>query len=243
MESLLRDLDRERSKMQKDVDNLERHYQQLAGYVSQYVRQAVVEWAKLILNHPRALLLVVETTKILGESGYAISGESEPIRMAGLSLAHPDGLMWDVLVHPTYSHGVGGFEYHGLTLADVQEKPRFADVWPEIAEKLQGRHIIVFGADWARSALRMVSSSRVLEDAYCLHNKAKEYYGEFYELSLETILSYQGIDQKRDELKDSGDRLLVLAQIIRNMAEGMARQTKAEETVEEDLGDLEDHPF
>jgi hypothetical protein len=55
MDSVLRDLDRERSKMQSDMENLNRHYEQLCGYVRQHVEQSTVEWAKLVANHPQAL--------------------------------------------------------------------------------------------------------------------------------------------------------------------------------------------
>jgi len=86
--------------------------------------------------------------------------------------------------------------------------------------------------------LQSVGQPYALEGVYCLHNKCKEYYGEFYDLSLEKVLAYQGIDKKRDELKDSQDRLLMLAQVVRNLAAGMTKQTQTEE-----LETLVDHPF
>ena len=109
MESVLRDIERERSKIQTDVENLFRHYEKLAGFVRQHLEQTTIEWAKLVASHPKALLLVVETARILDETGYASSGESEPIRFTTLSLA--SGEMWDQLIYPTFSRQVQGAEY------------------------------------------------------------------------------------------------------------------------------------
>lgn len=171
MDSILRDIDREQSKMQADVDNLNRHYGKLAGFVGDYIKQATIEWAKLVVSHPKALLLVMETTRIV-----------------------------------------------------------------------EDRHIIIFGADWARSALQSAYHTHVLDNAFCLQNKCKEYYNQFYDLGLEKILSYQGIDKRRDELRDSRDRLLMLARVANNLAAGMQKQSQESE-ISDSLGDLSDHPF
>jgi DNA polymerase III epsilon subunit-like protein len=242
MDSLLRDINRERSKMQADVDNLSRHYEKLQGYMRQYIEQSIVEWAQLVTSHPKTLLLVVETTRIVDENGYSYGNEGEPIRFTTFSPA--SGEVWDQLLRPTHSRGVKGTEYHGLTIADLMDKPQLADAWPEIAEMLEGHHIVIFGADWARSALQSVhpTYTHALDNAYCLHNKAKEYYGEFYELSLEKILGYQGIEKRRDELKDSRDRLRMQAQVVNNLAAAMKKQTQESED-SDNLDDLDTHPF
>ncbi len=240
MDSVLRDIERERSKMQADVDNLNRHYGKLAGFVSDYIKQTTVEWAKLVASHPKTVLLVLEMTRIVDEDGYASSGESEPIRFTILSLA--SGEMWDQLLKPTYSRQVQGAEYHGLIIADLEGKPTISEAWPKIAEMLEDRQVVIFGADWARQALQLVYPTHVLHQAYCLQNKCKEYYGEFYDLSLEKILTYQGIDKKRDQLKDSHDRLQMLAQVVHNLAAGMEKQSQESEN-SDGLDDLDDHPF
>jgi DNA polymerase III epsilon subunit-like protein len=240
LESVLRDLEREKSKMQADVDNLHRHYEKLAGFVREYIESTTIEWAKLVASHPKALLLLVETTRILDESGYASSGESEPIRFSTLQLASSE--VWDQLLFPTYSRQVQGTEYHGLTLAELEGKPTISEAWPIITEALEGRQVIIFGADWARRSISTVYPTHALDGAYCLHNKAKEFYGEFYELSLQKILTYQGIDRQREQLRDSRDRLLMLAQVINNLAVGMAKQPQEPEA-SNGIDDLDSHPF
>lgn len=241
MESVLRDLERSRSKMQTDVTNLHRHYEKLQGYVRQYIEQTTIEWAKLVASHPKAVLLVMETTRILDETGYASSGESEPIRFTILHLA--SGEVWDQLIYPTFSRQVQGSEYHGLTLADLEGKPTISEAWPRIAEELEGRQVIIFGADWASRAIQTIYPAHALDGAYCLHNKAKEFYGEFYELSLQKILTYQGIDRQREQLKDSRDRLLMLAQVLNNLAAGMKRQSQESEFSDSLDDNLDSHPF
>lgn len=237
MDSVLRDINYQQSKMQADVENLHRHYEKMAGHVRQYIEQTTIEWAKLVVSHPKALLLVVETTQILDEQGYAAGNEYEVIRLTTLGLATGKG--WDQLIRPTYSSQVQGFEYHGLMMSDLEDKPRFGEARSHIKEKLEDKHLIIFGADYACNALGSVLASSMAHDAFCLHNKCKEYYGEFYELSLEKVLSYQGIDKKRDDLKDSRDRAQVLAKVVRNLAAGMPKK----EQEAEEQNDLDDHPF
>lgn len=230
-DSLLRDINREQSKMQATIANFNRHYEDLEEYVRQYIEQTTIEWAKLVLDHPKSLLLIVETTRTDG-------GENEPIRLTTLPLA--GGETWNQLLHPTYSQDVTGSEYHGLTMDDLKDKPRIAEAWPDIAKTLADRHIIIFNADFACDALRSVCQTHLLDDAYCLHNKCKEYYGEFYGLSLEKIIGYQGIEKKREDLKDSRERIQMLAQVIRNLAAGMKKHLQEPEEFEDSL---DDHPF
>jgi len=236
MDSVLRDIEREKSKMQADTENLFRHYEKLAGFVRQHLEASTIEWAKLVTSHPGALLLVVETTRVVDENGSTY-GESEPIRFTIKHLA--SGEMWDQLLHPTHSCEVRGAEYHGLAMADLRDKPRISQAWPEIVEALAGHHVIIFGADYVRQALRSVYQTHLLDDAFCLQNKCKEYYGEFYDLSLEKILGYQSIDKKREELRDSRDRLSMLMMVVRNLAAGMAKKVQEPEPSDE----IDEHPF
>lgn len=246
MDSVLRDLHREQQKMQADIIGLNRHYENLRDYVRQYLEATTIEWAKLVADHPKALLLVVETTHIVDENGYYASSDSEPIRLTTFSRVR--GEIWDQKVQPTYSKGVQGTEYHGIVLADLLDKPRLADIWTEIVERLNDRHLIIFGADWARLAMRTVQPAHLLtlDHAACLHNKCKEYYGEFYEISLEKVLNYQGIDKPRTELRDSRERVVMLDQVIRNLATGMTKQEtmKQDDSLSnDDLSDLDERPF
>lgn len=249
MDSFLRDLDREQSKMTADIENFNRHYGKLRDYVRQYVVQSTVEWAQLLVSHPQALALVVETTPVIESGGYRLS-ENEPIRLTACSLSSGVGI-YDQLLYPTLSQDVRGVDYHGLRMSDLVDQPRLAEVWPKIIELLENRPVVIFNADWARSALRTVVQTHVLDKAFCLHNRSKEYYGQFYELSLETVLGYQGIDRKREQLTDSRERALMLVEVVRNLAAGMAKHVQPEEEsgstadslFDDDLGDLEAHPF
>lgn len=242
MNSFLRDIHREQSKMQGDVENLHRHHEQLQGYLRQYIEQSTREWAQLVLNHPQAVLLIMETTRIIDENGsVAYRDQNEPIRLTCLSLGRSE--IWDLLLHPKHSQGVTGTEYHGLTMSDVEEKPTIDEAWADIQERLEGRHIVIFGAEWAQLALQSAYPTRLLDGAFCLHNKCKEYYNEFYNLSLETVLQYQGIDKRRAELTNSRARILMLETVISNIAQGMRKQPQATDTLDDDDDELEDHPF
>lgn len=242
MDSILRDIDREQGKMRADVENLHRHYEKQVSFVRQYMAESTVEWAKLVVSHPKTVLLIVETTRIHDENGYGFSNDNEPIRLTTLSLV--SGEMWDQLLYPTHSQQVYGAAYHGLQRSDLVRQPRFADAWPAIEERLKDHHILIFGREHARVAFQTVTTSKILDDAFCLHNKCKEYYGEFYELSLEKVLAYQGIDKKRDDLTDSRERIQVLAQVVRNLAAGMKKQEpETEDYTDTSLDNLDEHPF
>ena len=243
MDSILRDIDREHGKMLSDITKLNQHYDNLQDFTYQYIKQTTIEWAKLILDHPKALLLIIESTRIVDQNGYAIYGgygeDSEPIRFTTLSLT--SGQIWDQFIYPSQSQCVQGTEYHGLTLADLEGMPTISEAWLKIVDVLADRHIIIFGADYARQVIRSVYPAHILNDATCLHNRCKEYYREFYELSLEKVLAYQGINKKRSQLTDSRERILMQAQVIRNLAAGMEKQVQEPETSDDDT--LDDHPF
>lgn len=240
MDSILRDIDREHGKMLADITKLNQHYANLQDFTYQYIRQTTIEWAKLVQDHPKTLLLIVETTLIADKDGYHIYGnQSEPIRFTTLSLT--SGQVWDQLIYPSQSQCVQGTEYHGLKLADLEGMPTLNEAWLKIIEALEDRHIIIFGVDYASQAVRSVLPTRIIADATCLHNKCKEYYREFYELSLERVLAYQGIDKKRSQLTDSRERILEQAQVIRNLAAGMEKQVQEPESSGDDT--IDDHPF
>jgi hypothetical protein len=238
LDSILRDINREQGKLDTDVANFNRHYEKMRAYVYLHTKQTTIEWAKLVKDHAKALILIVETTHIVDEYGHASSNGIEPIRFTTLSIA--SGEIGDHLIRPTYSKGVHGTEFHGLSQVDLEEKPLLVDAWPGIAETLQDKHIIIYGADWACAALRGTHYAQALDGAYCLHNRCKEFYNEFYELSLEKVLNYQGIDKKREQLTDSRERIVMLQQIVSNLAAGMEKQKPVDDS---GLEDLEEHPF
>jgi DNA polymerase III epsilon subunit-like protein len=238
-ESFLKHISYKQGKMQGAIANMNRYYDEMTDFIRQYIVETTVEWAKLVVSHPKTTLVIVETTPIVDDMGNSYTGESEPIRITTFFFEKETYIL-DQLICPTISKDVKGTEYHGLSWSDVREYPRFDEVLPRIEEHLKDRVVIIFNADWARQALSTVSRSDIFKDALCLHNKAKEYYGQFYELSLQTVLEYQGINKTRDQLKDSRERILMLAQVVRNLAAGMK---KVEPEPEPEETDLDEHPF
>lgn len=237
MDSLFGKIDYVRGKMQSDIDRLFRHHDEQVEFIKQHIRQATIDWARTTIDNPKTLLVILETTPIVNEYGSVLQ-DHEPIRFT--SFDPVTGELYDQLFAPTSSKEVRGAEYHGLTLADVGGKPLLKDVWDAIIKIMEGRHIIIFGADWARRSLQHMPHAYVLKKAMCLHNKCKEYYAEFYRLGLTEILAYQGIDKTREDFKDSRERIVMYKQILSNLAAGMEKQTPAQE---KGLDDLPDHPF
>lgn len=232
----LRDINREQAKMKTDVESLTRHYGQLESFLYGYIRQSVIEWARLIETHQKAVLLIVETTQIVDANGHGLSSHNEPIRFTTRQLA--TGEVWDQLIHPTHSEGIAGTEYHGLSWFDVLDQPKISDAWGNIAEHLADRQVVIFNAQWARDSVKTTYPTRFLDSAFCLQNKAREYYNEYYGLSLAKVLEYQGIDKKREDLRAAPARVVMLDLVLHNLAAGMEK--KPEPAV---LDDLDDHPF
>lgn len=233
----LKDINREQGKMLSDIESMNRHYVKLQDSLYQLIRYNVIEWARLVESHPKAVLLIVETTQIVDEHGRGLSGHNEPIRFTTRHIA--SGEIWDQLIKPTHSKGVAGTEFHGLSWFDVLDQPKISEAWDSIAAHLADRQVVIFNAQWARDSVKTSYPTRLLDSAYCLHTKAREYYNEFYGCSLEKILGYQGTDKTRGDLRAAPARVVMLDLILHNLANGMEKKPEPEP----ELTDLDDHPF
>lgn len=245
---MLKDIGREKGKLDGDVQQFIQqfsyHYAKLSAFVENLIVDSVVEWAQLIASHQDATLVIIETTKAYGQHGHLLG--DEPIRLTTLDLVSKT--LHDYLFRPETAKEITSTAYNGITMEDLIGQPLFKDAWPGLKEQLADRLVIVFGLDYAKKAIWLDHTP--FKRAFCLHNKTKEFYGEFYGLSLETVLSYQGINKTREELKESTERIYYLAQVIEKLAEGKpkvqvpaAPATGESDDILGELGDLSEHPF
>ncbi len=96
-----------------------------------------VEWAKKVLDNPKAIILDTETTDLDGE----------PIEISIINVAGET--LFNTLVKATEEISPGAMAAHGITEADLQTAPTFPDVYPELCRILEAApRIIVYNADF-----------------------------------------------------------------------------------------------
>ena len=94
---------------------------------------------------------------------------------------------------------IGGFDYmntivHGLTMADVYNKPTFDQSWPEIAEYIKDRVLIAHNAAFDMSVLRKTLEAYGLQKPQatysCTMRMAKKLWPQHYNHKLDTLCQH-----------------------------------------------------
>jgi DNA polymerase-3 subunit epsilon len=90
----------------------------------------------------RRIVLDTETTGLEPEAGHRI------IELAGLELIgrRPTGRHFHRFVNPERAIDLAASQVHGLTLDDLADKPRFADVVDELLEFIEGAELLIHNA-------------------------------------------------------------------------------------------------
>jgi DNA polymerase-3 subunit epsilon len=90
----------------------------------------------------RRIVLDTETTGLEPEAGHRI------IELAGLELLgrRPTGRHFHRFVNPERAIDLAASQVHGLTLEDLADKPRFADVVDEFLEFIEGAELLIHNA-------------------------------------------------------------------------------------------------
>lgn len=99
-------------------------------------RQAAIEWAKSVVSDPNVVFLDTETT--------GLDGTAEVIELAIIdSLGNT---LCNRRFKPARPIPPEASAVHHIGDRDVAQCPRFADAWPEIAQRLVGKRIIIWNA-------------------------------------------------------------------------------------------------
>lgn len=236
-------------KLDDDIARLQRHLQDVVDAAKDFSRSNAIEWARLAVTHPYAVLLIIETTHIVRKQPvYQVLAEIEPIRFTTLNLSN--GELFDQKVRPTLSEEITETGLHGLTMDNLEDKHLLGYYWSEIESHLLNRQVIIFGKEHAESALdHAMLQHDIIKDAFDFHSICQGYYTQFYDLSLERVLAYQGIDKKRHELKDSVERIRYLEKVLRNISIRLERHSIQYEGYSDDPfvtdeeSSLDEHPF
>ncbi len=105
--------------------------------------------------------------------------------ICSIAVLDSDGtVLFESLVKPTCPFDPGATEVNGMTSESVREAPSFPEVWEKLKPILQGRHLVIYNADFDLRMIRQsLQAAGVSTDGYAvweLAHCAMESYAEFY---------------------------------------------------------------
>lgn len=101
-------------------------------------REGAVKWARKLMSSNGWLVLDTETT--------GLDYGCEPVQIG--VLAADGSTLIDTLIRPAGPIPPDSTLIHGITDARVANAPRFAEVYPVLAELLRGKRVVVYNADF-----------------------------------------------------------------------------------------------
>lgn len=117
----------------------------------------------------------------------------------GVVVANDDGIKSEYyrLINPKCSFSPFNTHIHGITEADVQDAPTYAELWPTLQGILEGELVIAHNASFDMSVLRHTLDRFELTypdlDYLCTVNISKQVWPELMNHKLNTLASYHGI--------------------------------------------------
>lgn len=135
----------------------------------------------------------------------------------------------------------GFIKIHGITAADVQDKPEFAELWAELRRHLEGRIIVAHNAEFDISVLKNVLDRYRLPrpslDFACSMIIARHTWPTLKKYGLAALAEYHGITFRHH---DAGEDANVCAQVALRAchAKGVARIAHLHETLNLNWGRL-----
>jgi hypothetical protein len=140
-----------------------------------------VIWAERMLAFPHLAFLVLDTT-----------GTQQDADIIRIVVADGEGAtLFDRVIAPQRQPGRANTQYTGITLLQIHEAPRLADVWNELAETLAGRVVLAYGYDFAVNRLRENAAhydlAPIAITGECLMIRAKDYFESSTSLKLQNV--------------------------------------------------------
>lgn len=137
-------------------------------------RLAVIEWARALLAQPSFVIVDTETTGI-GRDDEAVS----------IGVIDGTGaVLMDTLIHPRKAISPGAMRVHGIQNRDVDKAPRFIEVYPALAEIINGRVLVAYNMDFDWRILRHGWTSGGLpalkpKKRYCAMKQYAQFAGDW----------------------------------------------------------------
>lgn len=107
-------------------------------------QRAVIDWARALLAQPSFVIVDTETTGT-GRDDEAVS----------IGVVDGSGtVLLDTLIRPRKAITPGAMRVHGIQNRDVDKAPRFVEVYPMLAEIINGRVLVAYNMDFDWRILR-----------------------------------------------------------------------------------------
>lgn len=107
-------------------------------------QQAVVAWARKLLDEANFVIVDTETT------GTGRTDEAVSVAVVDASGA----VLLDSLIRPRKAISPGAMRVHGIQNRDVDKAPRFVEIYPALAEAVNGRALVAYNVDFDWRILR-----------------------------------------------------------------------------------------
>ena len=113
-----------------------------------------------------------------------------------------DGKVYDsyyaLIKPPNMKFNYFNIQVHGITPADVRDKPTFVDIWPELKKRLENRIVIAHNAQFDMSVLKYSLNENHLAAPMfshcCTVSIARKVWPDFENHKLDTVGSHLHID-------------------------------------------------
>jgi len=168
----------------------------------------------------RRIVLDTETTGLDTVEGHRI------IEVAGIELAgrRPTGRHFHRYVNPEREIDIAATQVHGLTLEDLADKPRFADIADEFLEFVQGAELLIHNApfDVAFLDAELARAGRAAIGAACTVSDTLELARDLHpgrRNSLDALCERYGVDHSGRTLHGA----LLDAQLLADVWVAMTR--------------------
>lgn len=214
--------------LQQEVNRFDRKIGRLPNLPS----LAFVEWANAIQTFENLAFLVLDTT--------GIKQDSDIIRV--LLIDGKGETAYDAIMRPGRQF-LANTAYTRITQDVLEASNTLAENWPYIAERLAGRYVLAYNFDWVQERLnenaKYYGLPRIHLVGDCLQKAAVEYFRSgSYGLKLVDACHRIGHHLPHPALAQ--DRAAGQLALLSAMAEGI---TEAKTSEDDDLGDLDAHPF
>jgi DNA polymerase III alpha subunit (gram-positive type) len=198
-----------------------------------------VEWAHALLQFSNLVFFVIDST--------GLHDESDIIRV---HLSDAAGIpVFDRLLQPQRQRGHANTFYTGITDVQIRNAPTLANIWSELQAALVGRYVLAYNWEFLIERLRENALYYHLPLLYpvgeCLMNRASNYYNTATALKLADVC--RRIGHPLPQPATAQDRAAGQLAFLQAMAQGITTvqsvQATSEALEDDDLDDLDAHPF
>lgn len=194
----------------------------------------IVQWAHAVQAFPNLVFLEIDTD--------GLYSDADILRL--VLLDHQGEILYDQLVKPKHPISAQLSSITGITSQMLEYAPSLSEIWTEFSVVIAGKYVLSFNLAFDAGKLIECATRyhlaplTVIGD--CLMIQAGKYYdSESRYLKLASLCSRIGHSLPEQPLQTAHDR----AQGQRHVLEAMAQGITDVQAPNDDLGEIDEHPF